>query len=416
MWSVIEKYTRDIVRDILKIELKILENPGDYRLFDKLDFHFLPVEEAEGELTHFLTSEEFLPGRYYVIRTSLSFMLTIIPIDSECGISGAKIPAAQRFLFLGPYLPEKFSERMIEERRRELRISAGALSALRAFYTTVPTAWESHVEAVAAAVVRSSQGIEEPEAVERELVFRAAFMEKAGPTESFRAASQVLEQRYEEENRVLDAIRRGDEEMAVKMGREWSARNILPRPGDTVRGWKDLLLSGNTIYRKAAEQGDVHPVYLDQLSRTFALKIEACSSMRQLDAVQKDMVSQYCRLVRRYSLSKYSAPVREAMNYVNLNLTDDLSLRTVAGRLKLAPAYLSGLFKKEYGATLTEFIHERRCAYAADLLVKSDIPVAEAAAAAGFTDASYFSYLFKRLYRMTPTRYRMKQQGRNGMR
>ena len=41
----------------------------------------------------------------------------------------------------------------------------------------------------------------------------------------------------------------------------------------------------NTICRKAAQSAYVHPVPLDEISRKFAIKIEACTSIAQLEAL-----------------------------------------------------------------------------------------------------------------------------------
>jgi hypothetical protein len=55
----------------------------------------------------------------------------------------------------------------------------------------------------------------------------------------------------------------------------------------------------NTLLRKAAEQGGVHPIHLDELSRQFALKIEAFSMLAEGQKLMDEMFVAYCQLVKK---------------------------------------------------------------------------------------------------------------------
>ena len=62
--------------------------------------------------------------------------------------------------------------------------------------------------------------------------------------------------------------------------------------------------------------------------------------------------------------------------------------------------------QKALGTTLGDEIRKMRLSAAADLLVNTKLPVADIAAACGFTNVSHLSLRFKQHYRQTPLAYR----------
>ena len=75
----------------------------------------------------------------------------------------------------------------------------------------------------------------------------------------------------------------------------------------------------------------------------------------QLETLENEITRKYCLLVQSYSLRKYSKPVQNIINYFSFNLSDDLSLNTISAEFALNSSYLSSLFKRETGSTLTNF-------------------------------------------------------------
>lgn len=88
------------------------------------------------------------------------------------------------------------------------------------------------------------------------------------------------------------------------------------------------------------------------------------------------------------------------------DLTADLRLKTIAEKLNVNSSYLSSLFHKEYGCTLTEFINKQRIDRGIQLLQQTAKPVQEIAAECGIQDVNYFIKLFKKQTGFTPNRYR----------
>lgn len=68
--------------------------------------------------------------------------------------------------------------------------------------------------------------------------------------------------------------------------------------------------------------------------------------------------------------------------------------------------YFSRLFRTSYNQTFLEYLTAYRIDRAVELLQQTDIPVREIAVRVGYTDANYFTKVFKRHLGVTPTEYR----------
>lgn len=84
----------------------------------------------------------------------------------------------------------------------------------------------------------------------------------------------------------------------------------------------------------------------------------------------------------------------------------DISLDQVAEAMGMSTFYFSRFFRTAYNQTFVEYLTAYRIRQAVRLLEETDIPVREIAPRVGYTDASYFSKVFKRHVGVTPTEYR----------
>ena len=99
--------------------------------------------------------------------------------------------------------------------------------------------------------------------------------------------------------------------------------------------------------------------------------------------------------------------VHMAKEHIQQNYTSsDLSLKKIAAAVFAAPAYVSSLFKKEMGLSVTEYITACRMQRAAELLhSRPDSSLTAVSEQVGYTDPYYFSRCFKRYYGVTPSKF-----------
>lgn len=230
--------------------------------------------------------------------------------------------------------------------------------------------------------------------------------EKSSDEENAMWNIKTMEQRYRYENELIDAVSKGQLHKADLLLSTFSTFSFEQRVADPVRNAKNYCIIMNTLLRKAAEKGGVHPVYLDSTSSAYAAKIEQQHTLEAIVPLMTEMFRAYCRLVRKHSLKDYSPPVQKALTYIDADLAGNLSLRTLAETLNISSSYLSSLFRKETGQTLTEYINSRRIKHAMHLLETTRLQVQTIAQHCGIMDVQYFSKVFKRITGKTPKEYR----------
>ena len=102
----------------------------------------------------------------------------------------------------------------------------------------------------------------------------------------------------------------------------------------------------------------------------------------------------------------YSNLVRKALIQIDMDLSGDLTLSTIAGLLDVNPSYLSTVFKKETGQTLTEYVTEKRIDHAIFLLNSTNLQIQTIAQYCGIPDVCYFTKIFKKHVGKSPTEYK----------
>ena len=97
--------------------------------------------------------------------------------------------------------------------------------------------------------------------------------------------------------------------------------------------------------------------------------------------------------------------------YVRAHRGGDLSLSALAGILHVNASYLSRLFSRGCGQTLTEYVTDERMRAACALLRDTQWQIQEIAARVGFDSASYFTNVFRRRLGISPQKYREDARG-----
>lgn len=99
--------------------------------------------------------------------------------------------------------------------------------------------------------------------------------------------------------------------------------------------------------------------------------------------------------------------VKDAQNMViDRYMEPDLSLDTVCSALGVSNSYFSSLFKKEMGKSFVTYLTDYRMEHAASLILETNEKSYKIAERVGYQDANYFSYVFKKKFGVSPSKYR----------
>lgn len=109
---------------------------------------------------------------------------------------------------------------------------------------------------------------------------------------------------------------------------------------------------------------------------------------------------------RSLRLQRGNYPVERAKAYIAGHLGEPFRLEDISEAIDLSPSYLSNLFRKETGETISEYTQRLRLEKAKTLLRSTGMNINEIASAVGYADAKHFSKLFRKVIGAKPQDYR----------
>ncbi len=217
---------------------------------------------------------------------------------------------------------------------------------------------------------------------------------------------EAMEKRYKYENEMMQAVSLGQINKLDYFVGKFNYNLLKKRTNDTLRNIKNYCIIMNTLLRKAAQNGGVHPIYIDKVSSSLAIKIEMLQKEDAVPPLMSEMFKTYCRLVRQHSMKNYSPIVQRTIAIIDSDISASLSLSTLSKKQNLSAGYLSSVFKDETGKTLTEYIRDKRIKHAEYLLGTTHLQIQTVALHCGIMDVHYFSKTFKKQTGKTPKEYR----------
>ncbi|MBS4210389.1 AraC family transcriptional regulator [Bacillus sp. FJAT-50079] len=96
--------------------------------------------------------------------------------------------------------------------------------------------------------------------------------------------------------------------------------------------------------------------------------------------------------------------IDETIQYIQAHYSKPLSLNLLAERYQMKPKYFSYLFHKYVGVGPIDYLIQYRVHCAQEMLITGQFPVAMVAKSVGYSDAYYFSRLFKKHKGVPPSK------------
>ncbi len=353
--------------------------------------------------------------KFFDYLTSAGKPNTIYQIHDKflCNYYAFRLPKKPGVYFVvGPYSDQEITHEVLLNLADHYNFSPQIFSQLKYFYEKVPYIKDG--ETLYSLIITLGEylwdGIDhfslekiDPHSIEWA---QPVSKEKKETEDGTFLAMKTLEERYKKENEFMSAVSKGLTHEAKQHFTSSNQGMMEKRLNDPIRNIKNYSIILNTLLRKSAEKGKVHPIHLDALSSQFAKEIENITSTQKGLNLQKNMIEKYCLLVKKNSINNYSLPIQKIITYIDSDLTADLSLSTLANLLNVNASYLSTLFKKETGQTLTSYVNSKRVEHAVYLLSSTDMQIQNVAKYCGISDVNYFCKIFKKIIGKTPSEFK----------
>lgn len=367
----------------------------------------IPVALADFEAAHCL-DPRFQPAfTATALRTFVREMepQVVHEILEPLGMAATVVRWDRQLLIIGPYTHEPMPPGVAEEVLSRLGISTSHLRLYKLYRTRYPIVDPEYVHRGAAALLRAA-GSED--------VLGGLHQVKAeggtigpGRGEAPQSASfAVIDERYHLEREFMDAVAEGSTERALaalqRLARMPQSMNYLSAPflGTTIL---------RIMARVAAQRGGLPPVTIDAISQEYAQRLHRIghtADVRRTAVYTTQMVTDFCRHVRRHHQRDLSPLVRQVADEIELHLSHHVSTPELSERLGVSASTLARRFKAETGMTVAAYVSRQRAERAARLLATTSQPVHDIALFVGYDDANYFVKVFRAAYGVTPTAYR----------
>lgn len=136
------------------------------------------------------------------------------------------------------------------------------------------------------------------------------------------------------------------------------------------------------------------------------------ASVDQMKSGLRSALFDYQRQLEAVRAQSALSIVERAKRLIQTNDPSALSLEFVASSIYVNPSYLSQLFHRETGKKFIDYLTELRMEKAKELMKDPRLKIYEIGEAVGYPNKRYFSKLFEKYTRMTPSAYRRYLSGR----
>ena len=138
------------------------------------------------------------------------------------------------------------------------------------------------------------------------------------------------------------------------------------------------------------------------------------TSLAELDSMCSlvEMCASYLHMKKLIKFSETPTWVL-LKNYVRDHISDELDIKKMCREFKMSKSSLYLFSVEHFGVGITEYIKNVRMEMAQDMLSTTDEPVSLVAERLGYTDANYFTKVFKKCTGVTPTAWRKRGQKTN---
>lgn len=218
---------------------------------------------------------------------------------------------------------------------------------------------------------------------------------------------------YDQEIREFTSIEKGDIE---------GLRNSLSEdyPGEVgklartpLRQMKNRGIAVITLASRAAMKGGILPEEAYSLSDVYIQEIENCNDIPAVLHLFHSAEYRYAQMVHDHNAEiqnekQSNIYTERCKTYIFSHLHETIHVQAIADQLNLNANYVSEIFHKYEGITITEYIHREKIKLAQNLLIYSRYSYSEIAAYLGYSSQSHLGRQFKKYTGMTMGQYRNK--------
>lgn len=144
-----------------------------------------------------------------------------------------------------------------------------------------------------------------------------------------------------------------------------------------------------------------------RMSDFYILKLDHIHTVEGVQSLHSEMVIDYTQKMRRHFRSDTNSKhINDCKEYIYSHIKERITIEDLADEFGVSASYLSRLFKKQVGVSVSAYIREQKIEVAKNLLRFSDYSMIDIANRLSFSTQSHFIQQFRESVGMTPKKYR----------
>lgn len=206
------------------------------------------------------------------------------------------------------------------------------------------------------------------------------------------------------------AVASGDVDMVranCEMGRfvESDGVGILSR--NPVTNLKYHFVITTAMITRLCRQNGMELEKAFRLSDFYIQKLDDIDNVKDVQKLHDDMVIDFTLKMKNYLRNDTNSKhINACKEYIYVHIKERITIEDIADYLDVSPSYLSKLFKRETGQSVSAYIREKKIDVAKNLLRFSDYSLIDISNRLSFSSQSHFIQQFKDVVGVTPKKYR----------
>ncbi|MEE8885400.1 MAG: AraC family transcriptional regulator [Eubacteriales bacterium] len=220
---------------------------------------------------------------------------------------------------------------------------------------------------------------------------------------------------YAQEEHEQRSIEEGDLDALEDSFREFDEKNVGIFSKNRLRQMKDMGITVIALASRSAIRGGISPEISFSFSDSIVQHIETLDDPDAVIELVRESERRYARMVKENQQKEKDVRslsgnpyVRQAKDYIFSHLHVKLTVKGIAEALHVSPNYLSAVFSRQEGITLTRYIIYEKVNRAKNMLTYSDYSCSDIAQYLGFSSQSHLGVYFRQATGYTLMQFRKR--------
>jgi len=168
---------------------------------------------------------------------------------------------------------------------------------------------------------------------------------------------------------------------------------------------KNAYFSEAFVYRNQKHSAEIYGI-MKKIEEEYLRGDRFSQSL--IRGYMQQLLSVVYRTENKYKNTRHQNKyVEKALDILEEDFTSDITLGALAGKFGISAEHFSRIFKKETGLGFNEYLSLLRLKKAETILKRDETAtISEIAFSCGFNDSNYFCEKFKKVYGMSPLKFK----------